>query len=106
MCFVVVLVSDVDSPTGGGTAYWPRSHLANHAYFREHPTQFDGSYIYSEPVKSGGHRQLFGYGDVSATPAIMTGKAGDALLLHGLTTHIGSACAAGTPQARLALFAR
>ena len=30
MAFFVVLFWDVSSPTGGGTAYWPRSHLANH----------------------------------------------------------------------------
>ena len=101
-------MSDVDSPRGGGTAFWPRSHLANHAYFRHHPTQFDGSYIYTEPVKSAGHRALFGWGagDVSPTPVTMTGKAGDALLLHGLTTHVGSGCEAASQQARLALFAR
>ena len=26
-----------------GTAYWPRSHLANHRYFLAHPELFDGS---------------------------------------------------------------
>ena len=44
MAFFVVLFWDVSSPTGGGTAYWPRSHLANHRYFLEHPEQIDGSY--------------------------------------------------------------
>ena len=39
MAFFVVLFWDVSSPTGGGTAYWPRSHLANHRYFLEHPEQ-------------------------------------------------------------------
>ena len=54
MAFFAVLLWDVDSPRGGGTAWWPRSHLANHRYFLQHPEQFDGSYIFSEPVRSGG----------------------------------------------------
>ena len=36
----------------------------------------------------------------------MTGRASDAMLLHGLTTHIGSANAAGSRQPRVAQFAR
>ena len=36
----------------------------------------------------------------------MTGRAGDAMLLHGLTTHVGSANAAGSRQPRVAQFAR
>ena len=36
----------------------------------------------------------------------MTGRAGDAMLLHGLTTHIGSVNAAGSLQPRVAQFAR
>ena len=77
MFFMAVLLSDVDSPTGGGTAFWPRSHLANHAYFRRHPMQFDGSYLSVEPAKSGGNRAMWGPGsNVGPTPSFMTGKAG------------------------------
>tara|TARA_Y100001934_G_scaffold235007_1_gene285451 strand:+ start:370 stop:696 length:327 start_codon:yes stop_codon:yes gene_type:complete len=36
----------------------------------------------------------------------MTGKAGDALLFHALTTHNGSANRAGSKQPRIAQFAR
>ena len=36
----------------------------------------------------------------------MTGRAGDAMLLHGLTTHVNSANAAGSKQPRVAQFAR
>ena len=43
MAFFTVLLSDVDSPTGGGTAYWPRSHLANHRHFLNNPELFDGT---------------------------------------------------------------
>ena len=106
MAFFAVLLWDVSSPTGGGTAWWPRSHLANHRYFLEHPEQFDGSYLFTEPVKSGGHRALL-EGDPSVGEVVcMTGRAGDAMLLHGLTTHIGSANAAGSRQPRVAQFAR
>ena len=42
MAVFVILLWDLGSPTGGGTAYWPRSHLANHRHFLEHPEQFDG----------------------------------------------------------------
>jgi hypothetical protein len=106
MAFFAVLLWDVDSPTGGGTAYWPRSHLANHRHFLAHPDQFDGSYLFSEPVSSGGHVALL-EGDPSVGDVVfMTGRAGDALLLHGLTTHVGSANAAGSRQPRVAQFAR
>ena len=47
-----MLLEDTDSPQGGGTAYWPRSHLANHRYFLRHPERIDGSYLFEEPVKS------------------------------------------------------
>ncbi len=106
MAFFAVLLWDVSSPRGGGTAYWPRSHLANHRYFLEHPEQFDGSYLFTEPVRSGGHRALLD-GDPSVGEVVcMTGRAGDALLLHGLTMHIGSANAAASQQPRVAQFAR
>ena len=36
----------------------------------------------------------------------MTGRAGDAMLFHGLTTHIGSMNAAGSRQPRVTQFAR
>lgn len=106
MAFFAVLLFDVSSPTGGGTAYWPRSHRANHRYFLEHPDQFDGSYLFNEPVKSGGHIAL-----VEADPTVgdvvcMTGRAGDAMLLHGLTTHNNSQNAAGSRQPRVTQFAR
>ena len=106
MAFFVVLLWDVSSPKGGGTAYWPRSHLANHRYFLENPERFDGSYLFTEPVRSGGHRALLD-GDPNVGEVVcMTGRAGDALLVHGLTTHIGSANAAGSRQPRVAQFAR
>ena len=106
MAFFAIVLWDVSSPTGGGTAYWPRSHLANHRYFLEHPDQFDGSYLFTEPVRSGGHRALL-EGDPSVGEVVcMTGRAGDAMLFHGLTTHIGSANAAGSRQPRVAQFAR
>ena len=106
MALFVVLLWDVSSPTGGGTAYWPRSHLANHRHFLEHPEQSDGSYLFTEPVRSGGHLALF-EGDPSVGEVVcMTGRAGDAMLLHGLTTHIGPANAAESRQARVAQFAR
>ena len=106
MAFFAVLLWDVDSPKGGGTAYWPRSHLANHRYFLKHPECFDGSYLFTEPVKSGGHRALL-EGDPSVGEVVcMTGRAGDAILFHGLTTHIGSMNAPRSRQARVAQFAR
>ncbi len=106
MAFFAVLLWDVSSPRGGGTAWWPRSHLANHRYFLEHPEQFDGSYLFTEPVRSGGHRALLD-GDPSVGQVeCMTGRAGDALLLHGLTTHVGSTNEAGSRQPRVAQFAR
>lgn len=106
MAFFAVLLWDIDSPRGGGTAYWPRSHLANHRYFLEHPDQFDGSYLFTEPVKSGGHRAILD-GDPSVGEVVcMRGRAGDAMLFHGLTTHIGSANAAGSRQPRVTQFAR
>ena len=106
MAFFAVLLWDVSSPKGGGTAYWPRSHLANHRYFLEHPDRFDGSYLFTEPVLSGGHRSLL-EGDPSVGEVVcMTGRAGDAVLFHGLTTHVGSANAAGSRQPRVAQFAR
>ena len=106
MAFFAVLLWDVDSPRGGGTAWWPKSHLANHRYFLKHPGQFDGSYLFTEPVRSGGHRAIF-EGDPDVGELVcMTGRAGDALLLHGLTTHIGSQNAAGSRQPRVAQFAR
>ena len=106
MAFFAVLLWDVSSPRGGGTAWWPRSHLANHRYFLEHPEQFDGSYLFTEPVKSGGHRALLEGDPNVGEVACMTGRAGDAMLLHGLTTHVGSANAAGSRQPRVAQFAR
>ena len=106
MAFFAVLLWDVSSPTGGGTAYWPRSHLANHRYFLEHPEQFDGSYLFTEPVRSGGHRALLEGNRSVGEVVCMTGRAGDAVLFHGLTTHIGSANAAGSRQPRVAQFAR
>ena len=106
MAFFAILLWDVDSPKGGGTAYWPRSHLANHRYFLEHPDQFDGSYLFTEPVRSGGHVALFEGDPTVGEVVCMTGKAGDALLFHGLTTHNGSANMAGSKQPRVAQFAR
>ena len=106
MAFFAVLLWDVSSPRGGGTAYWPRSHLANHRYFLEHPEQFDGSYLFTEPVRSGGHRALLEEDPSVGEVVCMTGRAGDAMLLHGLTTHVGSANAAGSRQPRVAQFAR
>ena len=106
MALFAVLLWDVSSPTGGGTAYWPRSHLANHRYFLEHPEQFDGSYLFAEPVRSGGHLALF-EGDPSVGEVVyMTGRAGDAMLFHSLTTHVGSDNAPGSRQPRVAQFAR
>lgn len=106
MAFFAVLLWDVDSPQGGGTAYWPRSHIANHRYFLEHPHLFDGSYLFTEPVQSGGHVALL-KGDPNVGEVVyMTGKAGDALLFHALTTHSGSANRAGSRQPRVAQFAR
>ena len=106
MAFFAVLLWDVSSPTGGGPAYWPRSHLANHRYFLEHPERFDGSYLFTEPVRSGGHRSLL-EGEPSVGEVVcMTGRAGDAMLFHGLTTHAGSETAAGSRPARVPQFAR
>ena len=106
MALFAVLLWNVDSPMGGGTAYWPRSHLANHRYFLEHPERIDGSYLFTEPVRSGGHRALI-EGDPDVGKVVcMTGRAGDAMLLHGLTTHVGSANTAGSRQPRVAQFAR
>ena len=106
MAIFAVLLWDVSSPKGGGTAYWPRSHLANHRYFLKHPEQFDGSYMFAEPVKSGGHVAMF-EGDPSVGEVVcMTARAGDAILFHSLTTHIGSANAPGTRQPRVTQFAR
>lgn len=106
MAFFAVLLWDVTSPTGGGTAYWPRSHLANHRHFLEHPDQIDGSYLYSEPVRSGGHRALLEADPSVGEVVCMTGRAGDAMLFHGLTTHVGSMNAPGSQQPRAAQFAR
>jgi len=106
MAFFAVLLWDVSSPTGGGTAYWPRSHLANHRYFLEHPEQFDGSYLFAEPVRCGGHRALLDNDPDVGDVQCMTGRAGDALLFHGLTTHIGSTNVPGSRQPRVAQFAR
>jgi len=106
MVFFAVLLWDVSSPTGGGTAYWPRSHLANHRHFLKHPDQFDGSYLFTEPVKSGGHRALLDDDPSVGDVVCMTGNAGDAIMFHGLTTHIGSVNAAGSQQPRVAQFAR
>ena len=106
MAFFVVLLWDVDSPRGGGTAYWPRSHIANHRYFLKHPHLFDGSYLFTEPVRSGGHVALL-EGDTNIGEVVcMTGKAGDAFLFHALTTHNGSSNRAGSKQPRIAQFAR
>ena len=106
MAFFAVLLWDLGSARGGGTAYWPRSHLANHRYFLAHPERFDGSYLFTEPVLSGGHRALL-EGDPSVGEVVcMTGRAGDAMLFHGLTTHIGSQNAAGSRQPRVTQFAR
>lgn len=79
MAFFAVLLSDVDNPCGGGTAYWPRSHRANFRYFRAHPEQFDGSYLFSEPVKSGGHKALLEGDATVGEVTCFTGKAGDAM---------------------------
>ena len=106
MAFFAVLLWDVDSPMGGGTAFWPRSHLANHRYFLAHPELFDGSYLFAEPVKSGGHRALLAEDPGVGEVVCMTGRAGDAMLFHGLTTHIGSMNAAGSRQPRVTQFAR
>ena len=106
MAFFAVLLWDLSSPKGGGTAYWPRSHRANHRYFLEHPERFDGSYLFTEPVLSGGHRALL-EGDSSVGEVVcMTGRAGDAMLFHGLTVHIGSENAVGSEQPRVTQFAR
>ena len=106
MAFFAVLLWDVDSPMGGGTAFWPRSHLANHRYFLAHPELFDGSYLFAEPVKSGGHRALLAEDPGVGEVVCMTGRAGDAMLFHGLTTHIGSMNAAESRQPRVTQFAR
>ena len=106
MAFFAVLLWDVDSPMGGGTAFWPRSHLANHRYFLVHPELFDGSYLFAEPVKSGGHRALLTEDPSVGEVVCMTGRAGDAMLFHGLTTHIGSMNTAGSRQPRVTQFAR
>ena len=106
MAFFAVLLWDVDSPMGGGTAFWPRSHLANHRYFLAHPELFDGSYLFAEPVKSGSHRALLAEDPNVGEVVCMTGRAGDAMLFHGLTTHIGSMNAAGSRQPRVTQFAR
>ena len=100
-----VLLEDTDSPQGGGTAYWPRSHLANHRYFLRHPERIDGSYLFEEPVKSRGHVGLLDDPSVGEVTCV-TGKAGDAMLFHGLTTHNNSTSRAGGTQPRVALFAR
>jgi len=106
MAFFAVLLWDVSSPRGGGTGYWPRSHLANHRYFLEHPEQFDGSYLFTEPVRSGGHRALLDQDRSVGDMVCMTGRAGDAILFHGLMTHVASTNAAGLRQPRVAQFAR
>ena len=106
MAFFAVLLWDVSSSNGGGTAYWPRSHLANHRYFLEHPEQIDGSYLFTEPVRSGGHQAILQEDPSVGEVEFMTGSGGDAMLFHGLTTHIGSVNAAGSRQPRVAQFAR
>ena len=106
MAFFAVLLWDLSNPKGGGTAYWPGSHLANHQYFLDHPEQFDGSYLFTEPVKNGGHLALIQEDPRVGKMICMTGRAGDAMLFHGLTTHVGSSNAAGSKQPRVTQFAR
>ena len=101
-----VLLEDTDSPQGGGTAYWPRSHLANHRYFLRHPERIDGSYLFEEPVKSRGHIGLLEDDPSVGEVTCVTGKAGDAMLFHALTTHTNSTSRAGGTQPRVAVFAR
>ena len=100
-----VLLEDVDSPQGGGTAYWPRSHLANHRYFLTHPDQFDGSYLYTEPVKSGGHSAILEGDPTVGEVTTMTGKAGDVVFWHSRMMHSAginhSAVEGNRPVARL-----
>ena len=63
-------------------------------------------YLSAEPVKSGGHVALL-EGDPSVGEVTcLTGKAGDAMLFHGLTLHVNSTSRAGGTQPRVAQFAR
>ena len=107
MAFFVVLFWDVSSPMGGGTGLlaegrtWRTTDISLSI-----PSKIDGSYLFTEPVKSGGHRAILERDPSVGEVVCMTGQAGDAMLLHGLTTHVGSANAAGSRQPRVAQFAR
>ena len=82
-----MLLADTDSPQGGGTAYWPRSHLANHRFFLAHPELFDGSYLSTEPVKSGGHVALLEDDPSVGEVTCVTGKASHRRDCHPAASH-------------------
>ena len=81
-------------PTGGAFIYWGKSHKSTHAYFREHPTEIDGSFpnhrIFSDASPEG--------------PSEFVGKAGDVVLWHAFLVHNGSRNATDSP--RFGIFGR
>ena len=82
---------------GGSFCFWPKTHLATHQYFLDHPEKQASLQVSFEDV--------FG-SDWRAMESIeFTARAGTAVFWHSLIFHSGSVNSAGrTP--RLGLFAR
>jgi len=86
-------------PKGGAFIFWPDSHHVAHRYFRQNPTQVDGSFmkkegfswdVFCDNPKTGGQE--------------FVADAGDVVLWHSYLTHNGSTNVNDSP--RMALFAR
>ena len=99
-------LADVDHK-GGGFTFWPKSHLAVHRYFCEHPHEIDGSFYAREDWDAQGWGLMYkGEGaDFVGEATEFLGQRGDVVLWHNFTCHTGSTnCTPGRP--RLGIFSR
>ena len=104
---ITVYLEDIDEQ-GGCFTYWPRSHESTHEYFRQNPSQIDGSFggapEWEEFWNEEPHASRGGDSARSKHTGVQfVGKKGDICIWHGGLMHSGSMNASGTTP-RLALF--
>ena len=91
------------APGGGNFFYWPRSHLAVHSFLKANP-KFINPNQFKHPFSDTKSLDRVAPSGYNEQPVEWIAKAGDLILWHHWTMHIGSMNVNSSP--RLGLFAR
>jgi hypothetical protein len=107
MLTAITYLDDIE-PGGGGTNYWPGSHLLVHRHMLSHPDHYmTGHFENSWGVRAGKIDLSKTDPDgMCAGPREHTARAGDVLFMHAYTVHAPPAMNARPGTCRKALFAR